>query len=41
MAGLWSNPCEFQRFPDEEEIDGEAYLVGPAGSSGYGVDEDH
>ena len=40
MAGLWSNPSEFPRFPDEEEIGGELNLVGPGGSSGYGVDED-
>ena len=40
MAGLWSNPCEFSRFPDEEEIGGEMNLVGPGGSSGYGDDED-
>ena len=37
---LWSNPSEFPRFPDEEEIGGEMDLVGPGGSSGYGVDED-
>ena len=40
MAGLWSNPSEFPRLPDEEEIGGEMNLVGPGGSSGYGVDED-
>ena len=40
MAGLWSNPSEFPRLPDEEEIGGEMNLVGPGGSSGCGVDED-
>ena len=40
MAGLWSNPGEFPRLPDEEEIGGVMNLVGPGGSSGYGVDED-
>ena len=40
MVGLWSNPSEFPRLPDEEEIGGEMNLVGPGGSSGYGVDED-
>ena len=40
MAGLWSNPSEFPRFPDEEEIGGEINLVRPGGSPGYGVDED-
>ena len=39
MAGLWSN-SESPRLPDEEEIGGEMNLVGPGGSSGYGVDED-
>ena len=38
--GCGSNPSEFPRFPDEEEIGGEMNLVGPGGSSGYGVDED-
>ena len=39
-AGLWSNPSEIPRLPDEEEIGGKMNLVGPGGLSGYGVVED-
>ena len=40
MDGLWSNPFQFPRVPDDEEIDGDTSLIGPGGLFGYDVHGD-